>query len=707
MHPKISPLRNTSGLKITDPIENHHCTIFTDNEVTPIPVDTQNFPATVDVVNRIQATSLRFPNTSSIDVRDPDRSHYESIEPTTTRNFRSGEYLLELHPAVKLYLRVTGAPSIEVTNGKVSIKFDQKTTVEIGARSYHSDSTATITVPDNPEAVMEAVSMFSASLETTSPERAWPTKREHPPRIEHGNTLHVPATLEPANTNITIEIPPEYATIYTVAPLAYYLGADIQPATTAQVTASTDEIFNLGNTPSEIADNAAALLKRVFLLDAATRTEGEYPVDLYEREILEAKTNLDFARLYRTTPAERLRRYLDVPDEDLDAITPEWHETAYLPASVEAAELLPFVVNDLAVVQVPEVTATIPSTEDPKPGLEGTLDLFTRGESPTTAFTRSSESRLARTPANSSNKDGRDKPYVKLPDGEEREQVWGGSATPVNGTDLIPEAFDYAVPTQSEAVNVTVVCNDSAMAEERVAVTDIYNSRESVMVDVNPVFDASTGELADLIEDDCDLLHFIGHVEDDGLLCHDGRLDVGSLDSTGATTVLLNGCRSQHQGKELVNAGANAAIVSLGDVWNSTAVLVGETIAHLLNHGFTVGSAFNIVMDYVVSARNYTVLGDPTVTVAQCNSVEPLLYRVSDTDHEARESEVEVTPVAYPTQAPGVGTVVQPCLPGFDKYHIGIGELKSETVSRDTLYTRLDGNSDPVVENGELLLGDQ
>ena len=48
----------------------------------------------------------------------------------------------------------------------------------------------------------------------------------------------MPDVVDAPDTGITIEVPPEYGAIYTVAPLAYYLGATVEAGTEPALSAA-------------------------------------------------------------------------------------------------------------------------------------------------------------------------------------------------------------------------------------------------------------------------------------------------------------------------------------------------------------------------------------------------------------------------------------------------------------------------------------
>lgn len=773
-HPTFSPLSDATGLDIVDPIETRHFSLSTDSPVTPTAADTDRFAFPVATACRITTGRLAFPYMVPMEVRTPDGDHLASIDLPTTREFSDGEYLLELHSPIKVYLRATGGMTIDASDDAVAVEFDGEVAVEVGARSYHSSPAATITVPDDPEAVMEAVSAFSSALKTTSPERAWPTLRGHPPRVERGEELSIPDALETPDTGIEIAVPPEYGYVYTVAPLAYYLGAEVVPGETARLTADSGVNRFLGEDVAAVGEEIEEILKRVFLLDCVTRTEGLYPDELHEREVLESVGEFDFEALYEASPADRLAAYLAVDDEAFAAIESPWHRVTHVEADPgpDAAELLPYVVNDLSLVRVkPGREETWSPTEAQQetnealsafvrsPGGAGDAPAESAGDAPTGGeseapaagerddFLRSASLRRstwrsqcdeleepeagddeesdgagsdgdeAGSDGDGPESDGRtDDPeeargvpgeggYMPLPDTDALEQAWIGDRTPVEGTKLLKPAFEHESSTSEDGtVEITVVCNDEQMRSEWDSAAEIYADRDDLRASVTCEFDVTTDRLRDLLAEETDMFHFVGHIDGLGFQCSDGILDAAAIEGTGATTVLLNGCRSHDQGVALVEAGASAAVVSLGDLWNEGAVEVGETLAGLMHYGFTVGMSMSLVREYTSIGDQYVVLGNPSEEFTQCESNMPMIFSVEGKNTTAEEAdELLVLPQPYVKTSFGIGSTIIPYLPGFEKQHIGLGETKRVTIEHDTVSEVLNGDWPPLVVNGELI----
>jgi hypothetical protein len=288
-------------LIIQDPIERRTCTLRTLGTIRPEPVAGHPFPFPVDDAVRLSADRLRLSPPVAAYVRDADGEMVRSIEGIANEEIPEGIYSIELCAPIKLYFHVEEALSIGATFDEMSFEFESETVIVVGGRSFHRRPSGTVTTTD-PTDMMAAISTFGSALKTTSPERAFPTLRGHPPAIELGDELHVPADLQPPETGVTMKVPPTLESVFVVAPLAYYLGARVVPGNTPRIVA--DDFEHPLDVARGFETAVEQVLKRAFLLDCVTRTEGLYPVDLYERRQLESTVELDFAALYDAAPAE-------------------------------------------------------------------------------------------------------------------------------------------------------------------------------------------------------------------------------------------------------------------------------------------------------------------------------------------------------------------------------------------------------------------
>jgi hypothetical protein len=175
--------------------------------------------------------------------------------------------------------------------------------------------------------VLRAVSTFGSALKTTSPERSYPTLRGHPPLVELGDHLRVPDGLEPPDTGITIEVPATRQAACVAAPLAYYLGATVEPGDRPRIVADGTE-HRLDR--HDLETGVERSLKRAFLLDCVARTEGWYRTPLAARDAVEPHLDRDLADLYDAPLAERLAAALALPFDAVADALPAWPLAAYV-----------------------------------------------------------------------------------------------------------------------------------------------------------------------------------------------------------------------------------------------------------------------------------------------------------------------------------------------------------------------------------------
>ncbi|SFR45733.1 hypothetical protein SAMN04487947_1658 [Halogeometricum rufum] len=673
------------GVVVSDPIERHTFELSTPSVVEPTPADPSAFWFPADAAVRFRTDRLDLQNVVSVCVRDDDGQMLGQTEHFASETFPDGTYSLELFAPVKTYVRVDAPVSIASDATKTSISFGGETEVLVGARSHHKRPAATITTPDDPESMMRAVSLLGSALKTTSPERSYPTLRGHPPLVERGNEFRAPADLTPPETGVTLELPATHHHVYAAAPLSYYLGATVVPGETPRLRTDRGFTYDLDG-PVGYERTVARVLKQTFFLDCLTRTEGYYQVDLHERRAVESELGLDFADLYDRSLAEQIEAYLAIPWETVSPHVPEWKLTTHVTPTAENVELLPFVANDLAIVRTPEANAGASSTTQ-----AAAVDSFLRSSPSVTdgGFTRSA-AQSASLPERS---------YVQPGDTESLEQAWLGQGTPIGASKASLQAYRnrlYRSPTEGD-IAITVVCNDPRMADERDDVEAVYGSREELPFDVQVQYELTRAELRETLAAETDFFHYIGHIDTDGFQCVDGTLDASTLSDVGMDAFLLNACRSYEQGMSLIDAGAIAGIVTLDDVVNSSAVEVGSMLARLLNSGFPIRSALELVRDENVVGDNYIVLGDGGLAVAQSDGVFPNMCVV-----DAVDDRFEVEYNTYPGTHTGMGALVKPMLPGVEQHYLGSGAIDQFSLSSEELRDFLSLEEIPLLVDGRL-----
>ena len=667
------------GLEIIDRVEQLRYQLFTPEAVAPEPIPADEFMFPVGMGLRIETESVGVPSDVSVFVRDEHGEMLTEVEHLETESFSAGSYVIELSTQVKTYIQLDGP--FEISSGflETAVTFTERRPVDVGFRSRHTRPAATITTTEDPVDIMRTITAFGSALKTTSPERSFPTLRGHPPQVELGEQLRIPDGLEPPETGITIEVPPAYETIYPIATLAYYLGAEVVPGQRPRLL--TDDGFTYDfSYPSGYEQDVEQTLKQVFLLDCLARTEGVYKVALQERQSLEPYLEFDWESLYAAPIAERVETYLSVPYEVIADEVPEWRLSVHVEPTPETATQLPFVVDDLAVIRTAETARTAASSMTGGVG-EGVL---TRSASST-----ESGQQMLRSTAGISE----DVTFVQPEKTNALEQAWIGEHIPIGASKLTLEAFHNRLDREVTEgdISITIVVNDSRMDEERDLVNQAYGDRDDLPFDVTIKRNLTVAQLRATLAEDRDFLHYIGHIDEDGFECTDGRLDAESIVGTNIDSFLLNACNSYRQGLDLINAGAIGGIVTLTDIINDRAINIGETIARLLNAGFPLRAALTIAREEHIIGGQYIVVGDGGMTLTQAPSRTPTLVNLT-----TRNDELLVGIQTFATDTADVGSIYTPFLETARGYFLTSGTIGTFPASPEQAKEFLDLEAVPV-----------
>ena len=676
-------LDEPSGLEIIDRLEQLRYQLHTPESVSPTVVPTEEFLFPVGKGIRIETEQLVLPNPVGVFVRDWNGEMLTEVEHLESHSFGDGDYIIDLSTQIKTYMRVEGPVEITADLFEIRFTFESETVVDIGFRSRHTRPAATVTTTADPVDMMAAISTFGSALKSTSPERSFPTLRGHPPQIELGSSVEIPSGIERLDTGIQIEIPPTYDSLYPVAPLAYYLGAEVVPASKPKLVARSGFEYELRRAQG-FEQSIERTLKQLFLLDCVTRTEGFYEMPLHERRVLDESLSLDWDLLYDQSIADRLETYLDVSWSDVSDLVPDWRLTANVAPTSETIEQLPFVVDDLAIVR----TVANPARTDPTITAGARADASRRSVL-TRSVSRSSDNEQA----GPDRAEPIDEQYIEFEQTDSIEQGWIGEGIPIGASKMVAEAFYNRLDREVGVgdISITIVLNDTRMDEERDLVDAAYGNRENLPFDVTICRDLTVEELKEELQTDCDFFHYIGHTESDGFECTDGKLDVTTLDYTGVDAFLLNACSSYHQGLGLIKAGAIGGIVTLTDIINTEAVRMGECLARLLNTGFPLQAALSIARGQSILGGQYIVVGDGGMILTQAESRTPNLLEISPC-----EDEFTLDVLTFPTDTAGLGSIYTPWIENINEYFLTSGYLDTFDVDRNSLEEFLQMEDVPV-----------
>ena len=680
---EIEALDGEDGLRIRDAAEGEQFAVRTDRPVDPTPASTDEFAMPVDRAVRIDARELHFPlfETASFLV-DGEVVHYTE-SPDTVEVLDRGTYEVDVSPpAAKTYVKVCDARvAARYTDDHLYLEAEPATRLVVGVRSHHDRPEATVTTTDDPRDLLRAVSTFGSALKTHTPDRSWPTLRGHPPAIERGDELHIPDAVAPPDTGVTLEVPPEYGPIYTVAPLAYYLGATVEPGTRPRLRAANRvQEFDGGALAADVRD----CLEHVFTLDAVVRSAGIYPFRSAQADALDERVALDREALFGLPLDERTAAYLDVPRSATDGLL-DWHVTADVAPDPAYAPALPYVVNELAVVRSPPPRAER-ATLSPDPDALSAPDAIG-------ALSRSAVD-ASPTPTD----------VVVPADPGTPGHVWAadgfavGAANPTVGS--YRRALDW--PSGTDPLDVHVVYNDARIdAPEETP----YGFHPTAETDIRTSHSLTTRELREALREDTDFLHFVGHVTHGGMVCPDGELDVRTLAKTGVSAFFLNGCRSYEQGRALLTAGSVAGIVTVDDVLDANARRIGRQAAMLLDAGFPMYGVLDVLQGAGLDTSRYTILGSNVLALRKSPSGASVIYDFATADFDGDTGPLPLTTHDYPYGENGLGAFVTPNHTTADARLLAANSL-STNIPREELERYLRINPVPTLVDGDLHLTD-
>jgi hypothetical protein len=673
------------GLIVHDHIERRRCELLTESPVEPAEVDTGGFNFPVDVAVAIETDTVRLPHDINTLVRTVDGEILAAVDILEHHEFDEGVYFVEMSAAVKLYLRVEGPVSVEAEATETVVELADSDEVQVGIRSYHERPAATITTTENPVDVMRAISLLSSALKTTTPDRSYPTLRGHPPELEVGDRFEVPATVEPIDTDVRIEIPPSIESVFPVAPLAYYLNAEVVPGVEPRLVADGFE-HPLESAGAGFERTVAHVLKRTFFLDCLTRTEGDRGPPLHERTALDEELSIPFGRLFDASPSERLSAYFEVPYDTIEPYLPQWKLTAHVEPNVAHVPVVPFLVDDLAVIRTPKSNAR--ATDEVE---VAAVDAYMRSDGGIRAGSRNS---------------GPSPPVIEPGETDSLEQAWVGEEAPVGASKAMVEAYRNRVARDGRKgdIDVVLICNDEEMIDELDSANQAYGSRKEIPFDVTTYRNLTRERLGFVLESDIDFLHYVGHIDEEGFQCTDGKLDAAGLDRVGIDSFFLNACASYQQGVELIRKGAIGGVVTLNDVINSGALRVGRTMAGLLNYGFPLRPALNIASDRSIVGSHYIVVGDGNVDIAHAEGLVPDMTDIRRREDGERYS-VDIR--TYPTDHMGVGGIYRPEVSDTDEYYLVGSRGMQFELSEEQLRQFLGLAVSPVRIDGEFTWSDR
>ncbi|WP_430503887.1 hypothetical protein [Haloparvum sp. PAK95] len=481
-----------------------------------------------------------------------------------SRTSPPGTHYLEISGSVKAYVRIPDAAvTLEYVGtmyeSPVRVKLSAERTITVGARSTHSLPAATITVPDDPAARMEAFSYLGSSIKEFSPERSWPTLRGHPPRILRGEALEIPSVLSKPDTGIVVTVPETHADLYRVAPLAFYFGASIEPGTEPALHLPNGYSESLTTPDRTLEESVERIISACFLLDTLARQDGYVPIPTREYGLVAPHLSFYPESLASEPLGDQLMEQLEAPMQPVLDALPRWPVTAVLRPDPSDVTLVPYLLDSMAHISVAE---------------PGTVS------SPVTV---------------------RDRPTKPFAVG------YSHSTVPSGGVALDDRAFERelneTLPVVDEAV-VAVVTDDADRAEllrSHLEYAPLRAYPERIAVHADP----TTDELEGLFESGADLVVLDLSATGSTVACADGPLELSTLSECRPNVVVLDADRTGESSvASVVDAGATVSLEAPG----VTSPDPGLRIVGCLLRGNSVARTAELLFD----PSEYRIAGVPT-----------------------------------------------------------------------------------------------
>ncbi len=582
--------------------------------------------------------------------------------------------VVQLCSTVRVAFRARDGGRLERRPDETAVTFDGRTGVTFGWASRVDYPEHTVSVPRSVDGVARYLTVASGVIADTTPDRTWPNIRDHPPRLQFGDE-QIPEELESERpeTGIRLLVPRENGlqTVLPLAPLVHYLGAEVVVSPGTEPTLDLDgDAWWLGRSAEEADRQASLLLKRVFYLDCLARAAGPYGEELPQQPVIR-ELGLDADNLYEMPLVGRVRRYLDTSFEDVANEFPDWHLGVHVDPTYEQLSAVPSHLNRLADIYCPE-SAQLTLAEQMAWSLD---NAFSRGDSEP------------------------EEPTVVDPADRAQTVGWAGPHVAVGAFNYFPEVFDNksAYVDAEDSLSVVVVNNSAGMFEEHQQVIQNYNERVEDMpimeLDVHSMLDPEA--LAEVFEAGADLVHYIGHCDDRGLKCPEGRfLHTASLRESRAETFFLNACGSFDQGRELIRRGSVAGAVTRVESSNLRATQVGNDWSRLMANGWSAERGLDVARRVTDSPGNYVLIGDGPHTLTPSDAYVPVEIRAEkESDREFRVTVDKAGPRSIGSESKLWADKFSTCIEG------GIREFSISTQGLRREYNEIDSDSPIVMDN--------
>lgn len=542
-----------------------------------------------------------------------------------------GKHLLQTSAKIPTYIRSDS--EVKIIAGSLSegmrICFPAGKPISFGFRTIDKASRELISVPPTTEGFSSVLSHFGSLHKVESPDRSFPSMRPDLPRIALDSNLGRAGTLSnPGDNPIQFSIPDSLEYLFPIAPLSYYVGAEISLVDQSIPSLETEEKTLEFSTQPEFNSEVSNLLYRIFYLDCLVREVGDNAVGLREFDLL-TQFQLDFEDVFHMPIEERIFEYLNLPFDSITTHLPDWPLAMHIDPTNENILLLPYVLERLSLVFTP-----VPVRVSKQGIIERSLD---------------------RTYRTSSAENSKSTPCFKVNQSEVPIAVngWVADGSPLNAfkcpTVAIENSHSFAEHS-SMPIKVAIILNEPSMEPEFLKVIQTYRDRaKSLSISVNIFESLDYAEMIELFQSPYDFVHYIGHCNQAGLRCSDGFVSAESVQGSRVRTFFLNACGSVKEGLKLIKSGSVVGGVTTADVIDDQAMKVGHNFAKFVINGFSFERALYYSRNSSIMNQNYAIVGDGTFSLSQGNTTLPSVIDASRTS----ENQYHIRLLAIPFKLNG------------------------------------------------------
>lgn len=494
-------------------------------------------------------------------------------------------YQLTLNAEMDTLIRFDGAASIRrIGDRSVKISFEHPTAVTVGFQTPIRRPEATITTTADLSGVAIALGHLAAALRVSTASVTAQSNRRHPPAIEFDTAVSVPEAVRERtpDTDLELRLPADLAYFFPAAPLAYYLGTSVSVDSDSPPTlvdASGDSLISFEPLPG-FEKQAGSLLRRVGFLDNYVRSVHD-GLEPRSGDVLR-EMEFDPDQLLTAGPLERLQTYLELDQELLETVLPEWHSVIYVEPTIDRIRSLPYVL-----VQLPQIRLI----QDAHP----------------------QQSDLVGGKANDPLR-----PFIG----------WLGSDPPALAYEASLESYRHAVETRVHRTDPDrLVVIDTGSGEAGQEAVEVFLTRESVPVEPEFHRTVKKKDLADLLASGADFLYFAGETNE-GFECEDGTLKIDESSEVNARLVFLDDADSDSLGRACIEAGAATVIVRRNSSSADLSSGVRRAFHRLLTDGFEVNRCRRYVKRFVDPNSDLHVIGDGMLALSVANGMYPVARSV-------------------------------------------------------------------------------